>query len=152
MEGLGAVGALSLIAPFNALASSTASDLADAFMQVSMRLTEVKLLNPELSQRLYQALTSANPAFDTELRALAEAITTAADADLSTALAPAAQRTAKTILSAWYTGIVGEGLDAKVITYRHALQFTAVDDVLVIRSYCPNKPGFWVNKPTERKA
>lgn len=151
LEGLGAFSVLSFVAPLS-VAATPATDLADTFMQLSMRLTEVKLLNPALSQRLYQALKSNNAAFDGALHALDSAVNAAGTADLTAVLAPTEKRTAKAILSAWYTGIVGEGLDAKVITYRHALQFKAVDDVLVIRSYCPNKPGFWASQPTERNA
>ncbi len=53
-----------------------------------------------------------------------------------------------TILGAWYLGIV----DNVVITYEEALMFSVVSDTLVIPSYCPNKPGFWAEKPIERQA
>lgn len=150
LEGFASFSALALVSPFSIAAPQSAQP-ADTFLKLSMQLTQVNLLNPKLSERLYQALKAESPQFDGELQALAQAVATAGT-DITTALKPTAKNTAKRILSAWFTGIVGEGLDAKVITYRHALQFNAVDDVLVIRSYCPNKPGFWRNKPTERKA
>ena len=43
-------------------------------------------------------------------------------------------------------------VDNVVITYEEALMFSVVSDTLVIPSYCPNKPGFWAEKPIERQA
>ncbi len=61
----------------------------------------------------------------------------------------AAQRfEAQRILEAWYLGVV----DNVTITYEGALMFSVVSDVLGIRSYCPDKRGFWVTKPIERLA
>jgi len=51
------------------------------------------------------------------------------------------------VLSAWYLGKVGEGAHARVVSYENALMFDAVSDVLVIRSYCSNRPGYWAAKP-----
>ncbi|MFP3560529.1 sugar dehydrogenase complex small subunit, partial [Paraburkholderia sp. SIMBA_049] len=58
------------------------------------------------------------------------------------------ENAALSILCAWYLGIV----DNVVITYEEALMFSVVSDTLVIPSYCPNKPGFWAEKPIERQA
>lgn len=59
----------------------------------------------------------------------------------------ATKKIAKTILSAWYLGVVTSGKQTKLIAYENALMFDSVSDVLVIRSYCSNRPGYWANKP-----
>ena len=59
----------------------------------------------------------------------------------------AQQKTASDVLSAWYLGKVGEGAEAQVVSYEKALMFDAVAGVLVIRSYCSGKPGYWAAQP-----
>ena len=60
----------------------------------------------------------------------------------------AQQALALKIMEAWYLGTV----DNQVVTYEQALMYDVVSDTLIIRSYCPNKPGFWAAKPIERQA
>lgn len=155
LKGVASIGLLSLVAPLplSVLAQESApTDPITLFTLVSERLTERQGLSPILSERFFQALQDRTPEFESRLKSLVKEMAQIETQLLTTTLTPAAQQTAKSIISALYTGIVGTGLDAQVITYRHALQFTAVDDVLEIRSYCPNKPGFWAAKPIERKA
>lgn len=155
LKGVASIGLLSLVAPLplSVLAQESASaDPIALFTLVSERLTQHQNLSPILSERFFQALQARNPDFEAHLKLLVKEMAQIETRLLATTLSPSAQQTAKSIISAWYTGIVGAGLDAQVITYRHALQFNAVDDVLEIRSYCPNKPGFWAAKPIERKA
>ncbi|MGF2508186.1 sugar dehydrogenase complex small subunit [Ralstonia pseudosolanacearum] len=52
------------------------------------------------------------------------------------------------ILQAWYTGVV----DGTVVTYEQALMYGVVSDILVIRTYCPNRPGFWAEPPVEKQS
>lgn len=54
---------------------------------------------------------------------------------------------ARKILKAWYLGKVGDGPDAEVITYEHALMFDPVADALVPRTFCYRKPGYWATAP-----
>ena len=63
-------------------------------------------------------------------------------------LSDAQQKTALQILEAWYLGVV----DGNVVTYEQALMYSVVSDTLVIRTYCPNQPGFWAEPPVERQA
>jgi hypothetical protein len=155
LKGMASIGIVTLVAPLplSVMAQeSTPADPITLFTLVSERLTQHQGLSPILSERFFQTLQDHNPRFENNLRALVKEMAQIETQLLTTTLTPAAQQTAKTIISAWYTGIVGSGTEAQVITYRHALQFQAVDDVLEIRSYCPNKPGFWAEKPIERKA
>jgi len=155
LKGVASISLLTLVAPlpFNVMAqSSAASDPVSLFTLLSERLTEKSDLSVVISERIFQALKDRDSGFEANLKSLATEMSNIETQLLSTTLTPSSQKTAHAIISAWYTGIVGSGTDAQVITYRHALQFTAVDDVLEIRSYCPNKPGFWAAKPIERKA
>lgn len=154
LKGVASLGVVTLVSPFplRVAAQSLVSSNDKIFTAISLKLTERSELLPVLCERFYHALKQQNAQFDQELEVLEKQMTQANGQSLTQALSPEAKKTAKTILSAWYTGIVGEGTQAQVITYRHALEFEAVDDVLQIRSYCPNKPGFWAAKPVEKKA
>ncbi|MGY0614341.1 sugar dehydrogenase complex small subunit [Vibrio sp. FJH11] len=154
LKGMASIGILTLVAPLSLSVMAQDSAPADPitlFTLISERLTQHQGLSPILSERFFQTLLEHNPRFEANLQVLAKEMAQIKTQLLATTLTPASQQTAKTIVSAWYTGIVGSGTEAQVITYRHALQFQAVDDVLEIRSYCPNKPGFWAEKPIERK-
>ena len=137
-----AAGLLGPVA-LTALAESTrAPDSSlETFMQVSLALTGKQQLNPKIGQRLYRLLAT-QPGFTVGLAQLQP---------LSQGKAGqwnAAQRkTARDVLSAWYLGKVGEGAQAQVVSYEKALMFDAVADVLVIRSYCSNRPGYWAEQP-----
>ncbi|WP_299003698.1 sugar dehydrogenase complex small subunit [uncultured Shewanella sp.] len=154
LKSVASIGALTLASPspLEAVTSSLLGSLSPnyLFLTVSERLTETKGLMPVLSTRFYHALKAEYPFFDITLRALATECETANEGALASQLSSSSAVTAKQILCAWYTGMVGKGTHAQVITYRHGLGFNAVDDVLGVRSYCPNKPGFWAIEPRER--
>lgn len=109
----------------------------DAFMTLSQALTAHSGLDRGVGERLLAALQKAVPDFSARVPQLAGAIAggSANAAD---------QALAWQIMSAWYQGIVGD----TVVTYEQALMFRVVSDTLIIRSYCPNEPGFWAAKPT----
>lgn len=113
----------------------------DAFMTLSQALTGKTSLNRAVGERLLQALQKGS--FQ-----ISDALPTLAGALASGTLTPDQEALALRILEAWYLGIV----DNVVITYEEALMFGVVSDTLVIRSYCPNQPGFWADKPIERQA
>jgi hypothetical protein len=124
-----------------ALADSPTAAPLDTFMTLSEALTGKKGLSRVVGERLMQALQQGSFKTADSLSQLA--------ASLAAGSMPADQEAlALRILEAWYLGIV----DNVVITYEEALMFGVVSDTLVIRSYCPNKPGFWADKPIERQA
>jgi len=128
-----------------ALTPQADADLA-SFMTLSQRLSGHSNLDPRIGLRLFEALAQR----DTALRqSLAELQAHLADPPAS--WSERQQWLARQILGGWYLGQIGEPTSAAVITYEQALMFKAVDDVLVIRSYCPNKPGFWAAQPAERE-
>ncbi|RKU05066.1 twin-arginine translocation pathway signal [Burkholderia sp. Nafp2/4-1b] len=124
-----------------ALADNPGTAPLDAFMTLSEALTGKKGLSRVLGERYLQALQKG--AFKT-----ADAVSQLAGALASGSLTPDQEAAALSTLGAWYLGIV----DNVVIAYEEALMFSVVSDTLIIPSYCPNKPGFWAEKPTERQA
>ena len=73
----------------------------------------------------------------TDAEALAEAVK--ADAVLSATL--------RSIVSAWYLGIVGDQLTGQVVAYDLALMQEVVRDSVVTPSYCTRAPGYWSAPP-----
>ncbi|MDC6177509.1 hypothetical protein C2I33_00835 [Ralstonia solanacearum] len=121
----------------------------DAFMALSQALTARPVLDRAVGARLLAALQKASAAptapatasgFAAQLRPLAQALAAGT-------LSGPQQQTALRILEAWYTGV----LDGTVITYEQALMYGVVSDILVIRTYCPNQPGFWAEPPVEKQ-
>ncbi len=133
----GLTGSLTL----KALADDSSAAPIEAFMTLSQSLTAKSGLDRDVGTRLLAALQKSTPDLAQQLPKLAGALASnSADA--------AQQALALKIMEAWYLGTV----DNVVITYEQALMFNVVSDTLIIRSYCPNKPGFWAAKPIERQA
>ncbi|WCM24814.1 sorbitol dehydrogenase family protein [Paraburkholderia bryophila] len=137
LTAAGLTGSLAL----KALADDTSAAPIDAFMSLSQSLTARTALNRDVGTRLLAALQKSSADFARQLPKLAGALA-AGSADASQ------QALALKILEAWYLGTV----DTTVVTYEQALMYDVVSDTLIIRSYCPNKPGFWAAKPIERQA
>ncbi|WP_323120400.1 sugar dehydrogenase complex small subunit [Burkholderia alba] len=138
LTAAGLAGSLAL----KALADSPGGAPLDAFMTLSQSLTGKTGLSRAVGERLLQALQKGSFQIADSLPQLAGALASGG------ALTSDQEALALRILEAWYLGIV----DNVVITYEEALMFGVVSDTLVIRSYCPNKPGFWADKPIERQA
>ncbi|MAX32143.1 MAG: hypothetical protein CME72_03635 [Halomonadaceae bacterium] len=137
------VGAIPLM-PGLALAQQ--GNEADApferFMRLSRQLTTRAGLDEEQGKRLFDVLSRHWVTLDDDLAYLDEAF----QAD-TVSLTTAHRSVANRLLSAWYTGVVGKMPKAELVTYQRSLMFDAVSDVLVIRSYCPNRPGYWAEEP-----
>lgn len=129
-----------------ALTPQAEAELED-FMTLSQRLTGRSNLDPRIGQRLFQTLAQRDTALKQSLAELLERLGDAPDS-----WSERQQWLARQILGGWYLGQIGDDSNATVVTYEQALMFRAVDDVLVIRSYCPNQPGFWAAQPVERGA
>ncbi|CFQ30979.1 sugar dehydrogenase complex small subunit [Yersinia bercovieri] len=142
--GVGLVSSLMTPLPLDAFAASTQTSPQnlEKFMLVSRALTGKRQLNGQIGQRIYQILLGKIGGFDQKL-ALLQLLPAGEPAQWP----PLQQQIARQILQGWYIGVIGEGADAAVISFENALMFDAVSDVLVIRSYCPNRPGYWAAKP-----
>ncbi|MGI4862265.1 MAG: sugar dehydrogenase complex small subunit [Janthinobacterium lividum] len=124
-----------------ASAAAASGSLLDHFMAVSQALTGRTTLDPDVAARLLTAVGKEAPAFAGQLQQLAAAL-------VQGTLDAPQEALALRILGGWYMGVV----DNQVVTYEQALMFDVVSDVLVIRSYCPEKPGFWATPPQEKQS
>jgi hypothetical protein len=143
IAGVGLAAGLMSPVALTAVAANTqapGSNLEE-FMQVSLALSGKQQLNPQIGQRLYQLL-AIQPGFIDGLAQL-QPLPQGKPEQWS----PTQQKTASEVLSAWYLGKVGKGAEAQVVSYEKALMFDAVAGVLVIRSYCSGKPGYWAAQP-----
>jgi hypothetical protein len=123
-------------------AESNAERNLKTFATVSQALTGKNTLNPITSERIFLAMGGHDRAFLTPLEGLAAKVNQApsswSDAD---------RALAGKIIRAWYLGLVGEGPEATVVSYEHALMFDAVGDALKPRTFCAAQPGYWAQKP-----
>ena len=151
--GLALAGALA--APASAEVQQALPRRDEDFLSLSEVLTGHSKLNPELGRRLNASLSDTHPDFDAHV----SACTTFARAHGSSAVQPLVAAlqaedpqlaaSALAIVSAWYTGVAGDGPQAKVIAYPEALMFRTVQDVLTVPSYCRAAPGYWTARPPQ---
>jgi hypothetical protein len=121
--------------------SHCAAPPLDAFRTLSQALTARSGLDRDVGARLLAALEKSAPDLAPRLPQLAGALAAGSSSARDQALA-------LRIMEGWYLGTV----DNVVVTYEEALMYRVVSDTLIIRSYCPNKPGFWAAKPVEQQS
>jgi hypothetical protein len=124
----------------------------EAFMAVSRILTGRASLDADQATRLYEALTADVPSFAADVQALRSFIEERKidPAQLQQALdAEQSPLTAvpRSIVKAWYTGIVGEAERARCVTFETSLMHVAVADRLPPPSYCYGSYGSWTAQP-----
>lgn len=123
-----------------------------AFMEVSQALCGRAHREPGLANRLYKAMSEDNADFATELDKLASFMrqpghdVAQLQASLDTAQSSFAALPRR-IVTAWYTGIVGDGEKARCIAYEEALMSITVADQLRPPSYAYGIYGSWANQP-----
>ena len=163
------LAAASCLAPWSWAVDKTAGNTTDApkgpppapaeFLALSKLLIPDLRLDEHVGARLHAALLRQDGRFPIKTKALAdvarqgplteaEALAEAVKAD--TALSA----TLRTIVSAWYLGIVGDHVTGQVIAYDLALMQEVVRDTVVTPSYCTRAPGYWSAPPglTEGRA
>lgn len=150
LTSLLAASAASVIPP--AFAAPAADAAQNTFLSASQILTGQSSLDPEQASLLYNALIADDAEFADGVQTLAK-ILDQRKIDLlqlqhmlDNEHSPVAALPKK-IVTAWYTGIVGEGEKARCITYETALMNVVVNDQLRPPSYCFGAPGSWVEKP-----
>lgn len=164
-RGLLGVGAATLTSlPLSALAQTVTSSAREtdedgafaAFMSLSAWLLSDRVLNERLGQRFFEALARTPvdgvPGLGTlvdlrdRLLALGEQREYLREDDVSEAEMALVRR----VLQAWMLGTVGQSAtdpQAEVIAFEHAGMYAGPRDVQVVRTYCPNRPGFWAERP-----
>ncbi|HUH58868.1 MAG TPA: sorbitol dehydrogenase family protein [Candidimonas sp.] len=136
-----------------ALAQPVQSEGHGAFLAVSAMLVGRQTLDTELGQRYYEALVADDAAFPGAASSLLSfmeqgqldpmKLQTVLDAQRPE-LAPLARR----IVTAWYTGVVGDGASARCLAYEKALMSEVVKDKLTPPTYAYGAYGSWESKPT----
>lgn len=124
----------------------------EAFLDLSRFLTGRESLNREQSARLFEALAEKTADFGAEVAQLGSRISERnLDAGrLQQTLDSEGSALAglpRQIMSAWYTGIVGEGGAARCVTFETSLMHQLVADRLDPPSYCYGPHASWSDAP-----
>lgn len=121
----------------------------EQFFALCQAVTGHADISPITARRIFAAMRGANPGFTQQaasLLALAkpgqapEALQQAADA---AGLRPAMMQ----MVEAWYTGTVGHGSSATLVSYAEALMYRPCADGLTVPTYCSNGPLWWTGAP-----
>lgn len=147
LQGIGILSVSALcnsLFPARALAAAQMSD--NAFLEVSHFLVS-RPVGPVLGQRYFDALTRHDAQFPQKLVSLNALLQHRKFAHVDDFLAAFSAdnddwQTAKTIISAWYTGVVGTGSDLELIAYEEALMYLPTKDILVVPTY-GGGPFYW---------
>jgi hypothetical protein len=135
-----------------ALAQPAADADRGAFLAVSAILAGRQSLDAAQATHLYEALAGEDTGFPASVRALLALINERSidplqlQSVLDTEHSPLAVLP-RTIVTAWYLGIVGEGERARCVAYETALNAVIVEDVLKPPTYCHGVYGSWAKKP-----
>lgn len=110
-------------------------------------------VNPLLAARYYRALSRRAPNFSGNVGALRQLVDGQGFKHVDEYLAqanpdPSLKATATSIISAWYLGIVGELVDAELISYSEALMYRPTHGTLIIPTY-GGGPESWGAKPAD---
>ena len=156
------LAAISCMAPWSWALDKTAANTTDAptgpppapaeFLALSKLLIPDLRLDEHVGARLHAALLRQDGLFPRKTKALADVARKGPLTDAE-ALAGAVKAdavlsaTLRSIVSAWYLGIVGDQLTGQVVAYDLALMQEVVRDNVVTPSYCTRAPGYWSAPP-----
>jgi hypothetical protein len=115
------------------------------FLALSRAVTGHDDLNAVTASRIQAAMASNDPDFAARASRLAALAGSNAEPTALLAAAEGAglRDTMLAIVSAWYTGTVGTGSQAAVVSYADALMYWPVKDGLIVPTYCSNGPLWW---------
>ena len=124
---------------------STSGDPLRAFIRVTQTITEHKQINAELAAHFYNAFVKRSAQFAQQLLPLAQQISEgmSAEAFASRAQQAGLQALLQQIVTAWYTGTVGDDYHGTLVSYQQAWMYQTVSDGLVVPTYCGNGPLWW---------
>jgi fructose 5-dehydrogenase small subunit len=124
-----------------------ALDDAD-FLNLSHAITGYSDLSAVTAARILAAMRKFDPTMPTQAAALFKLAGGAAEPEALLQVAgPAGLRdTMLAIIAAWYTGTIGTGRNAVVVSYADALMYQPVRDGLRPPTYC-NGPNWWTGTP-----
>lgn len=144
--GILAIGAL-IPLPFNANAAATASaaDPLHGFIVLSQAITEHRQIDSRLAARFYTTFSQCDVQFAPRVNRLVQLLQPGDSAQQLLAKADQAGLKAflYQIVTAWYTGTVGDDHHGTLVAYQQALMYRPVSDGLVVPTYCGNGPIWW---------
>lgn len=135
-----------------ALAQPVENDGQGAFMALSAILVGRQTLDAPLGKRLYEALSAQDPQFENRTKSVLALINTQHIDPMALQKALDAGHNdlaaiPRSIVAAWYVGVVGIGANARCIAYENALMNEIVDDKLRPPTYAYGAYGTWESKP-----
>lgn len=118
--------------------------LAD-FIRVTQLLTEHKHVDPRLAAHFFQVFAQQDRQFASKLQHVLSLSSPNITAIVLMAHAKAAGLSffLQQIITAWYTGTIGDDYRGTVVSYQQALMYRVVSDGLVVPTYCGNGPLWW---------
>jgi hypothetical protein len=123
------------------------------FLDLSRLLTGRSDLSAETAGQLFAAFAADDDGFPKRVKELSE-FAEAHGLSTAEALLAAADKQGRgltaqlrSLLRAWYIGVVGTGPAARVVVDRDALMFAAVADALAPPSYCRASGFYWTATP-----
>lgn len=119
------------------------------FLLFSQKITGHNDVNPVTADRIYTALQKNYPEFSVQYPKLIALLQNndAPKALLTAATDAGVHDLAYAIVTAWYTGTVGEGANAVMVAYKEALMYRTVADGQTVPTYCNYGPLWWTGNP-----
>ncbi len=133
--------------PLQSFASSVVhgGDTIQDFIRVSQAITEHKHINPTLAAHFLSAFIKRDDQFSSKITRLAQLYQTgdSAVAFQTKAVAAGLGEFLQQVVTAWYTGTIGDDYKGTLVAYKEALMYDTVSDGLVVPTYCGNGPLWW---------
>lgn len=122
-----------------------------AFLNFSKRITGHADLKLETASRMEAAMRKTYPDFAAQSTKLAALLQNEQEpkALLATATEAGLRDLTLAIVAAWYTGTIGKGKQAVVVSYAEALMYQPVADGQTVPTYCNYGPLWWTKAPPE---
>ncbi|MBS0468306.1 MAG: hypothetical protein JSS31_10445 [Proteobacteria bacterium] len=152
LGGMLAATALAAVPWRTGLSAAAATAPNAAFLRLSQLLTGYEALDADLAQRLQDALRATNPDLLDQSAGLLQFLDDrqvgleALDGALK-AQHPALAALPRQIMTAWYLGVVGGGVQARALALEHSLAAATVADMLKPPTYAYGAPGSWSARP-----
>jgi hypothetical protein len=142
------VGVLSGLAGAHAQPAAAAILDDPGFLRLSKAVTGHTDLDATIASRLLAALRRVDPTFIDRAASLAHLVRDdqTPEAILATAEPVGLRDTMLALVAAWYTGTVGHGQQAEMVSYVDALMYRPASDGLPVPTYC-NGPVWWPGPP-----
>lgn len=126
----------------------------DSFDNLALFLTNRKFINAEFLRQTHQKLAEQDQGLEQKIKKLTELITEKKSPNVEVFMQYLSQAKhqdllafAQKVITSLYTGVVGQGDQAKVISYQMALMFEPTLGVITIPTYVGARPEYWSASP-----